>query len=319
MWFHQISKSLNTAKLGLAFIASMGLLGMVGCSSSKVGIDSAAGHMAGKTQSLTLPGMTLHWVKGTYNNCLQHANTDEWSAATSAFAGTLPAPLAEIVNGDTACKLRVTAMTFDNTLVYDLNILASPMELTDQFFLTGKKFERTGGSPEVIFANMKLSSIAYTSNMTLDVVYSTDVQYVSQDISATYAMVQLTGINSLGDPVPSPDYNVVTTGLTLTVNASNQIVSVGGSVDLSVTMAGQTAEDYMILTPAQLTSVNYSTVQTAYSSPTPFTGVLSLPAYFLGLNTGVDLSSTLDVYVVLRHTVSGISSFTVVNLNFLAP
>ena len=320
MWVNQMSKYLSTTKAGLALVAAVGLIGMVGCSSSKVGVNGVVSQMASKTQNLILPGMTLHWVKGTYNNCLQHANTDEWSVATSAFSGTLPAPLAEVVNGDTACSLRVTAMTFDNTLVYDLNLLDSPMSLTDGFFSIGKKFERVAGSPSVIYANMKLDSIAYTSNMTLSVVYSTDIQLVSQDVTATYATVQLTAINSVGVPVPSPDYTISTTGLTLKVGADNKIVSAIGTVDLTQLLSGQVAEDYMVMTPAMLSNPgDYNTVHTAYTIPVSFAGVLQVSAYDLGLQSGVDLTSTLDVYVVLRHTQSGVSSYTVVNLNFLAP
>ncbi len=243
----------------------------------------------------------LKWANGTYGAACQSHRGESWSARIS---GTDPMDnqALSVVKNDTACVLTLTS------LVADAAYLAAPsIDMTDTYADAGSSFAVQDGNI-AFYANAELSSTSFASDFTMTILFSDDLRSVSPSVTATYASVSGSASES---QVPSPQYSLDFSGITLQTDIAGNVEAATGSV--AVTALGQTGESYVINNNQSLGST-FADVDAAYSASSPATLGATIGMGAFGLT---QLSSVRNL--IISHTESGVTSYEVIRITFNRP
>lgn len=300
----------------------VGLFGAWGCD-APIGIDNVVWQSKGA--ALSNPNFALYRVDGVYkNNCLTHANDDPWQAKPSASSAIISNPVS-VVRSDPTCRLHITSLTYqapEGLLTYQP---ASSQELGALYWSQGVKFDATTiplNVQSTIFVNSRLiNSDTFTADMVLTVIHSSDLSLVSDQLFADYLTYTINSVDVIDDEVFAPTYSVdmITGAPYILTDAFDVVQSVGGSIQFNLNGA-VSAQDYMLMDNSNISPpFAYSQVEQEYSTPIGFGGTLIVSVSSLPGIIGSDISSPgIEVYVVLRNTIQGVSAFTVITIELLA-
>lgn len=288
----------------LCMFALLALFGLTVCSakSSSNSVGPSVELIDRSSSGLVTGDLT--YVKGTYSSCTARLDGQKWSVAIGSST-KLEDELSVVKNDDT-CKLVLTSLQTTGMFSADPAIL-----LGTAYANNASKF----GSPVQFYANAKLSTATFSSAFTLTILVSDNLGTASGNKNPSYATVSTTSVTASG--VPSPDYTVDMTNLTLLVDAHNLVTTATGTVDL--TPVSQTGQWYVVTgtsTPLS-TPPSYAEVDTAYLAAAHYTiNAPTIAAWKLGM-VGEDLSAPgVKRTIVIANVLHDVRAYEVIAMTF---
>jgi len=264
------------------------------------------------SQALTLgsppASATFQVASGTYgSSCTSHANGDPWNAGIGSY--TPGSNILAVARGNTACALTLTSVQINNeSTVYTV----SPSIVIGTSY-AGSSSSFTNGGTTYFYGNIVADSLSFTSNFTLTLYTSKDINSSPQGSNTAYATVTYTGTNAAPNV---PAYTLDLTGMNVQVNAQSMISTATGSVTLTNT--GQTADHYVIdSTLAASPTPTYAQINTAYNAGVASTvsGNPSITASSLNLaNANLFTGPVVRSIILLNGT--GGTSYLVITISF---
>jgi hypothetical protein len=324
------------ALIGTASTATLILCNaLVGCSAPPQGaLDNASANgapavkgsaVAHSPDSQFLKGGPLWFLDGTYgDSCTDRSGS--WSVPVGIYNGPMDYPAVSVETGDTACTLTVTGgFGFQEELASAPSIqLAAAFQTTASAFVTPSAddagtedagaedsgAEDGGSGQSMLYVNAELNSTDFSADFTIEVIYSNQPNLVTAAVGAT--LVQ--SASSSSSDVPSPDYAVDITGLSIQVDSNNVVQYATGQATLDFnTTAGQAYAVDLGTLPA---SPTFSQLDAFYNSQTPtaLTGTNpTIPASAFQL-----LNVTLPTVrnLVVANTSNGTNAYEFIAINF---
>jgi hypothetical protein len=212
-------------------------------------------------------------------------------------------PALTVIQGDTACTLALADIITgtDGKLTAGTPITLAASDGTAQPF----------GSPTKYYANAILSSVAFTSNFTLTLLFSDDPRVGTGSTTATYSSVSATAATQ---GVTAPNYMLDLTAVVVTTDASKITTSVSGNVGLSG--ATVTGENYVIVNAA--VADTYAAINTAYLAGTPAAIAATIAASSF-LATSVNITSPVVRSLIISRTQNGVRAYQKFAITFNGP
>jgi hypothetical protein len=239
----------------------------------------------------------LESLNGLYGaGCGEH--TGAWSLALTTTPVALDNAPLSIATTEPACALIITSVKTSAGTVLEAQTQAA---LSDEYADEPVAF----GNPAVFYANTKVDTSALvTGTFEISLVYSDDVS------RAAPAPSSVSYYASSGDTsVPPPDYQLNASGLTLEVDASELVLTVGGSAIL--TEQAVAGVGYAI---AMGKRTSYAEIDATYvAARRPM--ALQIPASEFGL-IGLTLSAPQVRTLIVANLVNGVRSYEVFTLAF---
>jgi hypothetical protein len=290
--------------------AAVVVLGSLAAGCARVESVGASG-IAFDKATYDLVSGALKFANGSYGaGCV--ARSGSWSVPIDGYAGAMTNPALSVVMDNTACVLTLTSLRADATYA------ASPtFALTGSNQSTASAFAASS-SPTAFYANAKLSAVSFAADFSVGIIYSDDPALATGDSTSGYTVSSGTATSSA---VPAPDYAIDMTSFSMQTNVNNLVQSTAGTAELSD--GAQVGEGYVVLSADPGSS--YAELHSAYSAATPtaISGANPTIAAVAFTLVGVDLSTDTDAgvdpakrYIIIAHTVSGVSSFQLITVTF---
>jgi hypothetical protein len=311
---------MNMSKYGSAFALLSTFVALAasatGCSSSPSDNPnvSGRGEIINQTKS-ALDSASITEIDGTYASCQDRTDGSGWTVTgvdgTHLTGGTL-----SVVENDTACTLTMTSLSVGSTL-YQADTAIS---MIATYAATASAFKINGAGATMFYGNAKLSAMGFASAFTVDVLAS-DAPSETDAGALAAGFATRTGTATAGT-VPASNYTFdLTSGaFALTKDINNIVDAVSGYAQLTEGGTPLNGEDYAIVTgsPGSFAQVDAAWKGTTISGG-PLSGLtaLELPAGGFGLETK-DLTDGQVRTVIVRHTVSGVSSYQTFTITFTA-
>lgn len=251
-------------------------------------------------------------INGTFGlGCANRSGA--WSLGLDGFMG-LTNPSLSVVQGDIGCELSVSAvrtLTPAGSTVYSLG---GTLSLGIGFWPTSYPFKVNLGEPTDFYANMRIApDLTFTSNFTIDMIYSEDPSQLTSGILASYyeEPVVRSSVRSAG--VSAPDYGLDLSGLAVQVNDQKVVRSaVGDAALLRMNVPGQS---YVVSTLNLGEGPSFGTVDAAFLGGLklplgPLAPINLIPADVFVLN-GADLSTQVIRTLIVANEVAGARSYEV--------
>lgn len=284
------------------------------CSSSSRKDDENVGATAqALTRSLT--AHPLAFVNGTYSGCVQRPDGSPWSLRI-AGAGALPHAALTVVKNDVACHLNVTDLDSNAGDTYTVD--GGSYAIADDWSATSRTFASASNpGTDYLYANIRLDDVLFNDAFVLTVRYSDDANDTAVSVSSNYSVVTATAV---AERVPAPDYTIDVSSLVINTDANGDVDTTSGAA--AFTLVTQTAEDYVVL-DADIGGPTWADVDSSWNSAsagggmnigvTAFTG--SIPSVQLAPH-GMALATPHVRTVILRHTLTGVPSYTTFTITF---
>lgn len=252
------------------------------------------------SRELALNGTDVQFINGSYTNCIKRTGT--WSLPVTGNP-TLDHTILSVIQRDTACTLALTEIvtTGDGKLAAGTPITLGTSYGTAQSF----------GSPIKYYANAILSSVAFTGNFTLTLLFSDDPRVGTGSATATYAAVTATADSMT---VPAPNYTIDLASVLITTDFNKVVQAVSGNVAL--TAGSATGETYVIVAGA--VGDTYAAINTAYLAGSTVATAATIAATAF-IAPGVDLTSGAVRSLIIAKTTSGVRSYQKFAITFNPP
>lgn len=255
-------------------------------------------------------------LNGTYGpDCL--VRSGQWSLATTAVEN-MTNPALDVVRGNIACTLTLDSLRIGTSEASAMLYTAdNPIPVGMSFQPAGVPFRAMGSGPVMLYGNVRLlPDMSFSSNFTLEAIYSDDPQMVSANVSAAFEVV---GSEAIAGAVPAPNYGTDVTGMSLQVDADNIVTAARGAAVLQD--SSQTGEAYLISATDFGAAPQHADVEAEFTAgaPTPLMGANpSIDIAAFGL-MGANLSSPFLRTIIIAHEVAGIRSYQVIAIRFFGP
>jgi hypothetical protein len=297
--------------LRLAFLTAPALVGLLaGCGlddTSDDGVVYPTVSLEVTSGALAPQSNELRSANGTYGaGCTQR--TGAWSLLIDQDA-TLANPKLSVVKGNAACVLTLTSLTSDHEYP------ATPkFAISDSYQIPSSAFSM-GSSPVAFYANAKLSSVAFTSNFIVSILYSDDPNKGTSSNTATYSVVTA---SAAATNVPSPTYTLSLTPLLVQTDNAKIVQTATGTADL--TDGSTTGQRYVVLTQLAGTPT-YADMDTAYKAGTSVAMTGANPKIDASVFTlvGLDLTAPKVRYLIIANIVSSVPSYQLYTITFKSP
>jgi hypothetical protein len=265
--------------------------------------------------SHALTPSTVRAIQGVYGaGCLGRAGT--WEIPLNGYSSTNPT--LSVIKGNASCALTVTSVLAGPNASPISYGMASTFPLVASFAPQATAFATGGTGPTDFYANFRIQpDMNFSSDFTIEMVYSDDASQVSAGATATFVVQSSSATASA---VPPSDYSIDLSGIGIQVDAGYVVQAASGSAQLS---NGATAGDsYVVDTQNALpASPTFADLDDAYLLGTPqsITGANpAIPVAALDL-IGRDLSTPLVRNIIVAHTISGTRAYQLFRLTFNHP
>ena len=239
----------------------------------------------------------LESVNGSYGAGCRN-RTGAWSVEILGGATLDNAPLSVVLN-DTACVLTLTS----------LHTTAGILDGTPTFALT-TAFQATAsafGTPTDFFANARLSSVAFSTDFVISIVFSEDPALATADNTAQFDVVVATATAAGAAPVP--DFLLDVSGILVRTDVNDVVQSATGSAALSNdVVAGKT---FVVVTGGGLTT--HAQLDAAFVGESALTATIPAAAFTLG---GTDLTANQVRTLIIADTAEGVASYQAFTITF---
>ncbi|HSO31367.1 MAG TPA: hypothetical protein VLT33_02590 [Labilithrix sp.] len=287
-----------------SFVALAAISG--GCSSSSEEAVTPKLEIINRTASAIQLAGSITAVHGTYGGACE-SRTGAW-----VVDGLTPGNTTlSVVKNDTACVLTMTSIDAGSSFS------ATPaIAMATTYATVGSGFALSSGGDTSLkfYGNAKMSAVLFASDFVISLVVSdsprgTDAGNKGADGYASRSATLTAG------GVPAPDYTIALGSFGVTKDINNVVDAVSGFALLGE--EGVSGEDFAVVSGAPAT---FAAVDAAFSggSPAPLSGLatpLELPASGFALPT-VDLDTSPQRTVIIRHTVNGVSSYEMLTVTF---
>lgn len=252
------------------------------------------------TRALALTGTDVQSINGTYTTCKNRSGS--WSLAVTGTP-TLDHATLSVIQGDTACTLALTEIitATDGKLAAGTAITLGTSYGTAQAF----------GSPVKYYANAILSSLTFTGNFTLTLLFSDNPRVGNGSTTATYSVVNASAA-TLG--VTAPNYTLDLSAVTITTDFLKVSQSVSGNVSLTV---GSTTGDLYVIVNGAVADT-YAAINTAYLAGTTVAMSTSIAASSF-IATGLDLTGGVVRSLIIAKVQNGVRSYQKFSITFNPP
>jgi hypothetical protein len=242
-------------------------------------------------------------VNGTYGAACTN-RTGAWSAAVAG--GTMTNPALSVIQNDTDCVLTLTQVKASKTGTLGTLAANPAIALTTSYEVTPSSF----GTPLEFYANAHLSAVTFAAPFILTLLYSDDSGLA---VASNTAQFQVTSASVTAQSVPAPEYTLDVSGLIVTTDIDNVIVSSTGTAALTDT--GQDAQTYVVVSATDLDT--YVEIDTAYTGVVPTAFAASIPSSDFAIGTGVTLPQIRTL--ILANLANGVRSYKAFQITFNAP
>jgi hypothetical protein len=266
-------------------------------------------HARAKVVDRTTEGLLIAEIlsiNGSYSTCTDR--TGNWSQGV-AMGATLGNPELSVVMNDDGCELTLTEMVTTGNVVIGAD---PPIVLDTTYELVASEF----GMPVEFYGNARLSAIDYAADFVLTFLYSDDSNFA---VAMNTAQVALAESSVTAQSVDAPDYTLDIAMLILMTDVDDAIVSVTGQAGLTV--GNVTGQRYVLLDVDNLGAADYDEVEAAFIGGTDLALPASIPAMDFQSLVGESLAGVLTEVrtLIISNTVSGVTSYQVYTITFVAP
>ncbi len=214
-------------------------------------------------------------------------------------------PALSVVINDTDCVLFVTALRNDT-----LFSTSDSIQLDTSYRATAARFTN-GSDGSVLYANAELDAKTFAADFNVVVLYSNDPSLASGSNGAHYGTVES---SATAGAVPAPDYDLDLSGIVVTTDVNNIVLTATGSATL-FTDIGPAGQTYVVVSGGGLTA--YGDIDAAYLSATTPTAIGdgTIAASVFGLADS-DLTTPQVDTLIIANTVAGVRSYQVFEITF---
>lgn len=257
---------------------------------------------------------TVRAIKGTYGaGCISRSGT--WALGLNSYT---PAEGAlSVVKNNSACSLAVTEVHAGTLATPDLYTMTAPLDLGASYPTNGSAFLLNGLGDTVFFANFRIQpDMGFSTNFTLEMVYSDDSTEVTASKAATYAVQAATATSG---NVPPPDYTISMSGITIQVDAEDVVQSATGTALLTDGMFA--GEQYVVDADTLSATPSFAEVDAIFaagSQKTLMGANPTIPAADFGLG-GIDLTAPKTRNVIVANIENGTRSYQIFRVTFNHP
>jgi len=254
-------------------------------------------------------------VNGTYGgSCLQRSGS--WSVGVGGFSNLTNSALSVIKN-DTSCSLSMSSLRFGTVPSNTLYSPASALSLGSSYAGNGSAIKDNPGNPVAVYVNGRITpDLSFSSNFTIQLVYSDDPSLATGSKSASYGIAQST---VSGGTVTPPDYTLSLTNLAIEVDAGDVVLSTSGTGDLTDVVT--TGQLYAITSTSLGASPTLAEVDADFAGATQYAisgANPSIPAARFNL-VGADLTSGVTRNLIVQNLQSGTASYERFLITFNKP
>lgn len=294
-----MSRILASKNPVVGFVSMVALaIAATGCMAGEDSVHPSVEVIDRSSQALSLE--VLQWVNGTYGvGCTNRSGS--WSARISGTDPMDHAALSVITN-DVGCVLTMTELYDGATYV------ATPSIALGTSYAGSASEMAVAAQPLAFYANARLSSVAFSSDFALTILFSDDLGDASDSTSATYSSVSSASNQEV--QVPAPDYTVAFGSFVLQTDVNQAVTTASGT--MALTENAQTGEFYVVDNNQSL-GATFDAIDTAYDAGTPAAVGATIPAASFTL-----VGETLPVVrnIIVLHATSGVKSYQVIRVTF---
>lgn len=236
-----------------------------------------------------------------------------WSLGLDGFTA-LTNPSLSVVQGDIGCELSVSAVRALSPVGSSVYSLGNTLSLGIGFWPTSYPFKLNIGGSADFYANMRIApDLTFTSNFTIDIIYSEDPSQLTSSLIASYYEEPVVRSSVMSAGISAPDYGLDLSGLTVQVNDQKVVRSAVG--DASLLRMNVPGQSYVVSTLNLGEGPSFSTVDAAFLGGLqrplgPLAPISLVPAEVFAL-TGADLSTQVIRTLIVANEVAGTRSYEV--------
>lgn len=264
--------------------------------------------------SKALTTSTVRAIKGTYGGgCINRSGS--WALGLNGFSPSESA--LSVVKNNSACSLSVSEIHAGTLAAPEMYAMTGPVTLSASYQPEGQSFMLDGTGDTVFYANFRIQpNLSFSTDFTLQMVYSDDATEVTANKSAQYAVQTSSASES---NVPPPDYTVSLTGLTIQTDAEDVVQSASGSAQL--TDVSVNGEKYVIDLDTLSAMPTFAEIDAIFSGGTQhdLTGINpTIPAADFSLG-GIDLTMAKKRNIIIANIVNGTRAYQIFRITFNHP
>jgi len=256
---------------------------------------------------------TVRAIKGTYTNCTSRSGT--WALGLNGFSPSESA--LSVVKNNSACSLAVTQVIAGSAMAPDTYEMAAPLTLSASYPNNGSAFMLDGTGATIFYANFRIQpNMSFSSNFTLNMVYSDDSTETTASKSAAFA-VQTSSASSSN--VAPPDYSISLAGLTIQVDADDVVQTASGTATLTDGMV--IGETYVVDSDTLGATPTFAEIDAIYTGGTPTSLMGSnptIPAADFNLGSA-DLTAGVVRNLIVANIENGTRAYQVFRITFNHP
>jgi hypothetical protein len=257
-------------------------------------------------------GVQIVELNGAYQGCVEMSGA--WSVAVNGSNVDLDNPPLTVVEADGNCQLVITSVRANQLYVASSPLLAGGEPQQSSSFTAASE---DGGTPQVAFyANAVNTDPGYFGDFTLILFYSPEPNQTSTGTTATYTTNSASPAEI--DQLPTPNYSVDLSQMTIQTDANNVVTSASGQASFafnSISGSGYVVDDGTLHddpTFGQLDALYTSQTPT----PIPWDGSFAIDASALSIQ-GTQLPAVRSV-VIGSDSMNGVSAYQNVTIAIAA-
>lgn len=264
--------------------------------------------------SKALTTSTVRAIKGTYGGgCISRSGT--WALGLNGFSPSESA--LSVIKNNSACSLDVTEIHAGTLASPSMYAMAAPLTLSASYQSNGQAFMLDGMGSTVFYANFRIQpNLSFSTDFTLQMIYSDDATEVTASRSAQYSVQSSSASDS---NVPPPDYTISLTGLTIQTDADDVVQSASGSAQL--TDVSVNGEKYVIDLDTLSATPTFAEIDALFTGGTQhdLTGTNpTIPAADFSLG-GIDLTAAKKRNIIVANIENGTRAYQIFRVTFNHP